>query len=83
MAESYILTMSAFSVTLTMKTAKQPFCITLWLVIMLPHTKFGNKWCMTFLLLMMHHQANFGTKMFGGGSEDPLESHILIYDHSL
>ena len=33
----------AFTVTLTSKTANQPFHMTLWLIIMHNHTKFGDK----------------------------------------
>ena len=35
--------MWTLAVTLTLKTANQPFCITLWLMMMNHNTKFGNK----------------------------------------
>ena len=31
------------AVTLTLKIANQPFCTTLWLIMMLHNTKFGNE----------------------------------------
>ena len=40
--ESHILIIWMFTVTLTYKTANQPLCITLWLMTMHHHTKFGD-----------------------------------------
>ena len=41
--ESGILIIQALSVTLTLKTVNQFFCMTLWLMMLHKHTKFGNK----------------------------------------
>ena len=43
-AKSHIVIISALTMCdLTLKTAKQSFCTTLWLMVMHRHTKFGNK----------------------------------------
>ena len=42
-AESHILITWAFTVTLTWRREKQPFCMTLWLM-MHHHTMSGDKW---------------------------------------
>ena len=42
-AERHVLIIWAFTVTLTLKTAKQPFRIPLWLMMMRHNTKFGDE----------------------------------------
>ena len=39
----HILIIQALAVTLTLKTVNQFFCMTLWLMMLHHHTKFGNK----------------------------------------
>ena len=41
--ESGILIIQALSVTLTLKTVNQFFCMTLWLTMLHKHIKFGHK----------------------------------------
>ena len=41
--ESHVLIVWTITMLLSLKTANQPFCMTLWLIMMHHHIKFGNK----------------------------------------